>query len=359
MEAVPRRLDSLACWAKFQARIEELGGRVLESEWLGTANPHRIRCALGHESTPRPRNVLSGAGICRTCSGRDPRVAEAAFRARIAELGGTILEPKWLGADRAHRVLCAAGHPGAPRPSDVKQGDGICKTCAGTDSRAAEAAFRARVEELGGTVLEPIWLGSIKPHRVRCAAGHETMRRPNSIQQGQGLCRTCAGNDPKVSEAAFRARVQALGGEVLEPVWLGALTPHRIRCSSGHESTPRPTALQQGSGLCRLCVGKVWDAFYVVLNEEDQIVKFGITSGDPRPRMGVHARSGYDTVVRIMVDLPLEIARPMEKAVMAALKLAGIEPVRGREYFPISALPVVLDVADNYPIPAAPMEEAA
>lgn len=351
MEPASRRSDSLTCWNKFQARINELGGRVLEPAWLGTATPHRVLCALGHESTPRPRNVLSGSGICRTCAGRDPRAAEAAFRARIQELGGTVLEPVWLGADTPHRVLCAAGHAGAPRPSDVKQGDGICKTCAGTDSRAAEAAFRARVEELGGIVLEPVWLGSIKPHRIRCAAGHETMRPPNSIRQGQGLCRTCAGNDPKVSEAAFRARVAELGGEVLEPLWLGSLTPHRIRCSAGHESTPRPTALQQGSGLCRLCAGRVWDAFYVVLNEEDQTVKFGITSGDPRPRIAVHARSGYDTAVRVMADLPLDTARPLERAVMAALKLARIEPIRGREYFPIAALPVVLDIADNYPIP--------
>ena len=348
MEAVPRRRDSLACWVKFQARIEELGGRVLESEWLGTANPHRVRCALGHESTPRPRNVLSGAGLCRTCAGNDPRVAEAAFRARIAELGGTILEPKWLGVGRPHRVLCAAGHSGTPRPSDVKQGDGICKTCAGTDSRAAEAAFRARVEELGGTVLEPVWLGSIKPHRIRCAAGHETKRPPNSIQQGQGLCRTCAGNDPKVSEAAFRARVQALGGEVLEPVWLGALKPHRIRCSSGHETTPRPTALQQGSGLCRLCVGKTWDVFYVVADEINDTVKFGITSGDPRPRLGIHARDGFDSVVRLIKGLPSDLAPRLERAVLAALRDAREAPVRGREYFPARVLGLVLDVVDGW-----------
>lgn len=347
-----RRPNSIAREVEFRARVEALGGCVLETEWLGMLNPHRIRCAQGHESAPRPKHVIySGGGICRVCAGRDPRAAEAAFRARIVELGGTVLEPQWLGTDRPHRVLCAAGHPSAPRPSDVKQGDGICKTCAGTDPRAAEAAFRARVQELGGTVLEPAWLGSIKPHRIRCAAGHEVRRPPNSIQQGQGLCRACAGNDPKVAEQEFRARVQALGGEVLEPAWLGTLKPHRVRCSAGHESSPRPTALQQGIGLCRLCAGKVWDAFYVVLNEDDQIVKFGITSGDPRPRISAHARHGYCTTVRLMANLPLDVARPLERSVISALALAKIKPIRGREYFPASALPVILDIADHYPIP--------
>lgn len=347
-----RRPDSLAREAEFRARVEELGGQVLEPEWRGVQNPHRIRCFQGHESTPKPNHVLRGTGICRTCAGRDPRASEAAFRARIAELGGTVLEPRWLGADTGHRALCAAGHECTPRPSGIKQGEGMCRMCAGKDPRAAEAAFRARVEELGGVVLEPTWLGAMKYHRIRCAAGHEVKRPPNSIQQGQGLCRTCAGNDPRVSEAAFRARVAELGGVVLEPVWLGVKTPHRVRCSAGHETTPRPTALSEGGGICRRCMGRLWDAFYVLLNEEDQIVKFGITSGDPRPRLAVHARAGYDTVVRLMTNLPAGAARELEKAVIATLKLAGIDPIRGFEYFHAPALPVILDIIDHYPIPA-------
>lgn len=97
-------------------------------------------------------------------------------------------------------------------------------------------------------------------------------------------------------------------------------------------------------------MGHVWDAFYVVLNEEEQMVKFGITSGDPRPRISCHARDGYGITVRVMAGMPLDTARPLERAVIATLRLAGIEPIRGREYFPASALPVVLDVVDNYPI---------
>lgn len=355
----PVRRDSLAREAAFRARVEELGGVVLETEWLGVSNRHRIRCAQGHEYAPRPRYVLAGGGICRTCSGLDPHVAEAAFRARMEELGATILEPKWLGTDRPHRALCAAGHETAPRPSGLKQGEGICKTCAGTDSRVAEAAFRSRVEELGGVVLEPVWLGSLKPHRIRCSGGHEVRRPPNSIRQGGGLCRTCAGNDPKVAEAAFRAQVEQRGGVVLEPVWLGVKTPHRVRCSAGHETTPRPSSIQQGGGICRACSGKVWDAFYVLLDEDGQTVKFGITSGDPRPRIACHARDGYGTEVRLMTDLPLGVAQGLETSTLATLKLAGLESIRGREYFHASALPIILDVADNYPISGVPVIAAS
>ncbi|MFD7661039.1 hypothetical protein [Streptomyces sp. NPDC059788] len=215
----------------------------------------------------------------------------------------------------------------------------------------AEAAFRARVEELGGAVLEPRWLGSLKLHRIQCAAGHEVKQRPNSVLRGQGLCRACAGNDPKISEAQFRARVAELGGTVLETAWLGVKTPHRVRCAAGHESTPRPTAVQQGGGICRLCMGKTWDAFYVVLDDENQTVKFGITSGDSRPRLATHARDGYHITVRLMRNLPPGAARQVEKATLAALALANVEPVRGHEYFHAAVLPIVLDIADNYPLP--------
>lgn len=115
-------------------------------------------------------------------------------------------------------------------------------------------------------------------------------------------------------------------------------------------------------------MGKVWDAFYVVLDEVAENVKFGITSGDARIRFTSHARRGYSTTVRLKTGLPPGAARSLEKAVMAALKLAGIEPIRGLEHFQAAALPVILDIADNYPIPtgrvlvdggAAEMEEAA
>jgi hypothetical protein len=51
-----------------------------------------------------------------------------------------------------------------------------------------------------------------------------------------------------------------------------------------------------------------------------------------------------------MKDLPVGLAQQIEREVKATLKLAGFQPVRGHEYFPASALPVILDIADHYPI---------
>src|SRR5436189_244364 len=85
----------------------------------------RPRCAAGHECSPRPGSLLSGQGPCRVCARQDPATAEAAFRARLAELGATLLEPRWLGANTPHWVRCAAGHDCSPRPNSVQRGRGV------------------------------------------------------------------------------------------------------------------------------------------------------------------------------------------------------------------------------------------
>jgi hypothetical protein len=101
--------------------------------------------------------------------------------------------------------------------------------------------------------------------------------------------------------------------------------------------------------LCRFCKGKVWDVFYVVQDDLNDVIKFGVTSGDPRPRLGNHERDGFDQVVRLHAGLPGDTAPWLERAIISALRDAREAPVRGREYYHVRALPVVLDLVDNHP----------
>jgi hypothetical protein len=116
---------------------------------------------------------------------------------------------------------------------------------------------------------------------------------------------------------------------------------------------PRPGSLFNGQGPCRVCSGKVWDAFYVVAAPAADRIKFGITSGDPRSRLRTHHANGYREIIRLLTGLPGTVAPEIEQATIATLRLAGIRPVHGREFYDAAALPVVLDVADHYPIPDA------
>jgi hypothetical protein len=56
----------------------------------------------------------------------------------------------------------------------------------------------------------------------------------------------------------------------------------------------------------------------------------------------------------LVTDLPGTAARDTEDAIRSALAMAGERPVKGREYFGISCLALVLDVADSWLAPDAP-----
>ncbi|MEV7123884.1 hypothetical protein, partial [Kitasatospora griseola] len=115
--------------------------------------------------------------------------------------------------------------------------------------------------------------------------------------------------------------------------WLGSSQPHRVRCKKGHSSTPRPSDVAQGGGICRTCAGRSWDVFYVVVDLASNRIKFGISSGDPRPRLSDHARAGFTVVARLLTGLPDAVAPNLEREVITALAQAGVAPIRGREYF--------------------------
>ena len=347
--------DPIVAQKKFYKSIAELGGTVLEKRWLGANTPHLCLCAKGHECKPRPSSVSSGRGICSVCAGNDPVTAWENFRRRVTELGGVVLEPEWLGKDKLHLCRCAKGHECRPLPSHVRDGGGICRICAGQDQTVAWENFRRRVAELGGVVLEPGWLGSGVPHLCRCVNGHECKPRPYHVSAGRGICRICAGNDSVTAWENFRSRVVELGGTVLEPEWLGCQIPHFCRCANGHECRPMPNSVQQGQGICAICAGFEYDVVYIVRNPVMNCVKFGITNSEGKSRLRVHRGNGFTEVIRLETGLLDGLAEIIEKKIRVALDMAGAKPVRGREYFSDEHIALIENEIENWlPLPGQP-----
>lgn len=212
----------------------------------------------------------------------------------------------------------------------------------------AESAFLARLTKLGATSLEPAWTGNRAPHRVRCPEGHLGAPWPSNVMRGQGVCNTCAHRSTSVArtsaaESAFRTLLDELGATLTGP-WKGTRAPHSVLCPAGHECAPTPTNLKRGSGLCRLCAGKVWDVFYVVASHD--MTKFGITSGDPRPRLRQHQKAGLNCI-GVWTKLPGIAAPSLERELIDLLNEAGVQAVKGREYFPANCLDFVMDVVTD------------
>lgn len=179
-----------------------------------------------------------------------------------------------------------------------------------------------------------------------CSAGHAVSQSPNNLQCGNGLCYTCSGLDPADAWRRFCERVAELGGAVVEPQWLGKDRPHHVVCAAGHDCHPWGGAVLRGQGLCVICRRSSSNAFYVVENGALDVIKLGITTGAGSVRLREHRYDGFTAVLRFLPGL--DDAAFLEAHTLRTLKTAGVEPVRGREYFPRSALPVVLDLADNW-----------
>lgn len=220
----------------------------------------------------------------------------------------------------------------------------MCSRCARNDSAASEANFRATIEERGGRVVGQ-YINNQTPVDCICPAEHPCEPWPTSIQQGRDMCRRCARQDPVESEANFRSLITAQGGRVVGE-YVNSSTKVLCVCPGGHRCNPKPNSTQQGYGMCRRCAGKTWDVFYVLVNPTVGRVKFGITSGSPRKRLSDHRAAGYTGVVRVLQALPG--ADMLERHVLATLRDDGLKAVEGREYFDVSVLGTVLDVVDGW-----------
>jgi hypothetical protein len=221
---------------------------------------------------------------------------------------------------------------------------GMCPVCSQCDLSTAGENFRRAVEKQGAQVLGE-YIGAHTRVLVRCAVGHLCRPIPNQVQQGGHLCATCTGRNPAVAADRFRRAVANANAEMLGE-YINAREPVLLRCVAGHLCSPRPDDVQQGQGICHQCWYD-WSTFYVLLNPKQGRVKFGVTSGDPRPRLKTHRGRGYTERVRVLREIP--DAFMLEQNIIATLRDAEIPPVHGREYYDAApALPVVLDIVDGW-----------
>ncbi|MBT3161524.1 hypothetical protein HTV80_00145 [Streptomyces sp. Vc74B-19] len=290
---------------------------------------------------------------CQACgkekAARTKREAKAiGFAELLAQHGATLIEDGYKGAHHRHRIVCASGHETVTTHTHLQQGGRPCRACARQDPKVAEAAFRARVASLGGTVVGA-YVNNRTPVKLLCSEGHECQPRPGNVMLRSGFCRICAQQDSETARLAFQRRLKELRVTLVDTNWRGSFERYKAVCAAGHECFPLPSFVAQGGGPCRFCKGQIFDVFYVVRDGLRAVIKFGITSGNGRSRLRVHERDGFDDVVRLHIGLPGETAPQLERNIMATLDAARVPPVRGREYFPEAALPIVLDLVDNHP----------
>lgn len=188
-----RQSTSLVAEAAFRARIDELGAAVI-GEYVNNRTRVDVVCSAGHACSPRPGCIMRGRGPCRICGGNDPATTAHAFRVRIAELDGQVVG-EYIDARTPVDCICPDGHPCQPRPGGVLAGQGMCVSC-GHVTRNAAKKERGKVAFLKRIAelkgtLTGEYAGAHVPVSCICPAGHLCWPTPHGLQRGYGLCDPC------------------------------------------------------------------------------------------------------------------------------------------------------------------------
>ena len=242
--------DSTSARNNFHASIEKMGGEVV-GHYVDAKTSVECVCADGHTCYPIPGNVQQGDGICRICAGKDKDTSEENFYVFVEKQGGKVVGT-YINAKTKVGCICKNGHVCFPTPNKIQQGGGICKVCAGNDLETAKNVFRAKIEEFGR--VEGDYINNSTPVKCICSKGHICFPTPSSVQQGHNMCRRCAGNDPETSKKNFYSSMEKSGHKI-EGEYVNSHTAVRCICVNGHVCFPTPGRIQQGNGICRICAG--------------------------------------------------------------------------------------------------------
>jgi len=321
---------------EFIRQIEVQNGVLLDSEWKGRKSKYKIRCKYNHISYVTADSVIRrGARICSECI-KQNQIDKVwyEFIDRVTEQGGMVIENKWLGSNIPHHIRCSYYHDGYPRPSAIAQGQGICFTCAGNNPKVAENDFKNALIRMGATLIDTEWYGTKRQYKTICINNHICMARPDSVQMGRGICSKCANNNTVQSRDTFYKILNANGAIYLDDAWWGVKNHYLIECALGHIRKVIAQSIILGRPICTECYGKIYDVIYVITNSND-IVKFGVTNSNSNRRFMTHKLNGYSDVLLNISDLPFNIPFKLERGIKSYLGSLGYRPVKGYEYYPI------------------------
>jgi hypothetical protein len=77
-------------------------------------------------------------------------------------------------------------------------------------------------------------------------------------------------------------------------------------------------------------------------------VKFGMTSGNGRARLGRHRKHGFTELIHLEARLPAGLAAHTERKIKIALRMSGASPVQGTEYFSDEYAVLILNEIGNW-----------
>ena len=232
------------------------GGECLSPELGRKSDPHRWRCARGHEWSATPSALIKGSW-CPTCAGRNT-VTIATLQELARSRGGECLTRRFRSLRQHVRWRCDGGHEWIAEAHSVKRGS-WCPVCAG-NSRGDLTRLRTLARAHGGRCLATTYVNSRTIVPWRCAEGHIWSAVPGPIVAGT-WCPTCSRRSISPQNRTYAdlaAACHERGGRVLldlpddAPV-LGQ-SQATFQCAQGHTWTTLVRSVRRGH-WCHECAG--------------------------------------------------------------------------------------------------------
>ncbi len=216
--------------------------------------PWKSLCLLcNREVQPRFSSVNAGQGGCGFCSGNFVDIDNALKKMKLANLLPLVEFTKSHEKWKSKCLMC--NRLVFPTYNQIQQGNGGCKYCAGKFVDGAEA--KELMVSKGLNPLEPFKKVNSR-WKCKCLiCGKIVTPTYNSIQQGNGGCKYCAGKviEPKKAVALMKS----FNLQPLVPFKNGH-TKWKCKCLvCGRTVHPTYNYLHQGNGPCGYCAGKIVD----------------------------------------------------------------------------------------------------
>ena len=271
----------------------------------------------------------------------------AAFKARVQAQGGTVLELSGSATTSLIMFHVLRAMTATSSRAMCSKGEGFARPVPVVIPLLPGRTSKRVLKLWVGSCWSRSGLAQMSAIMSGVVTGTMHIRRRIMSKVEEESARLVPGHNPAAAAMNFRAQLAELGATLLEP-YVDCMHPHHVLCANNHDCFPRPNNVKSGQGICDQCAGRVHDVFYLVTGPRG--LKVGVTSGDPKDRLRDHRRDGYyedGDPDRLWIKLPPKVANETEDLVLASLKAAGIKPIERREYFGIEALPVVLSIVDR------------
>ena len=230
---------------------KDRGWELISERYVKNSESLIFKCSEGHIRDITGANFKKGRA-CAVCNNKCPKVAKERFEQQIKDMGGQIIGD-YKNADTGIDCICKNGHYCCPRPSDIKQGQGMCKACVGQCPIEGERTFLERLEELGATIVGQ-YVNTHTPVDVICKNGHSCIARPSNIKSGEGICLKCAGTCPIESEKGFIEAIVSQGGKIIGK-YVNNSTKVECVCKEAHTVFIAPVDAKGNKNMCNMCSG--------------------------------------------------------------------------------------------------------